>query len=108
MKPAVRRVVFLAVWAAVLFLAPAFVEAAANPTRQTAVGLQNASSYFLSFSIDGVNRGGVPPGDKSIAFTVSPGQHTLRASTVIRGKPVTLTRVVTIGAGEVKTWQVTN
>jgi len=72
------------------------------------VGLQNASSYFLTFFIDGQNKGGVPAGDKSSAFTVSPGSHTLRADALIRGKVVSVSRTVTLAASEVKTWTVTN
>jgi hypothetical protein len=72
------------------------------------VGLQNASSYPLTFFIDGQNKGSVPPGDKSTAFPVSPGLHALRADAFIRGKVISVSRSVTIAAGEVRTWTVTN
>lgn len=79
-----------------------------NPTAETAVGLKNASSYFLTFYIDGVNHGGVAPGDRSVDFIVLPGEHTLRADALINGEPVSASRTATIPAGYVCTWTVTD
>lgn len=79
-----------------------------NPTGETAVGLKNASSYFLTFYIDGVNKGGVPSGDRSVDFLVSPGEHSLRADALIDGETVSASRSVTMAAGEVCTWTVTD
>ncbi len=79
-----------------------------NPTGETAVGLRNASSYFLTFYIDGRNEGGVPSGDRSVDFVVSPGEHTLRADAVINGETVSASRQANIPAGYVCTWVVTN
>lgn len=87
---------------------PAAAQCLVNPTGETAVGLSNASSYFLTFYIDGVNQGGVPSGDRSIDFIVSPGPHTLRAEAVIDGEIVSASRSTTIAAGYVCTWTVTD
>ena len=79
-----------------------------NPTGETAVGLQNASSFFLTFYIDEVNKGGVPSGDRSIDFVVTPGEHTLRAEAVIGGETLSVSRTADIPRGHVCTWTVTD
>ncbi len=92
----------------ILFSSPATAQCLVNPTGETAVGLKNASSYFLTFYIDSVNRGGVPSGDRSVDFIVSAGGHALRADAVIGGETVSASRSVTIPAGYVCTWTVTD
>lgn len=92
----------------IIFSSPAVAQCVVNPTGETAVGLKNASSHFLTFYIDGVNRGGVPSGDRSIDFMVSPGEHTLRADAVIGNETVSASRRVNIPAGYVCTWTVTD
>ena len=79
-----------------------------NPTWETSVGLQNSSSYFLIFYIDGVNKGGVPSGDRSLDFNVTPGEHTLKAEAIISGETVSVWRTVYIPAFHVCTWTVTD
>lgn len=95
----------------VLLLATAQAASAqcvANPTGETAVGLKNASSYYLLFFIDWMRMDGVPPGDQSIYFVVAPGEHTLRAEAVINGETVSASRTVQITEGYVCTWTVTD
>ncbi len=107
----VSRSVFMAVLlVALLLLASqvAGVQGVANPTRETAVGLKNSSSHFLTLFIDGVNVGGAPSGDRSIDFVVTPGEHTLRADAVIGGTTVSASRTADIPAGYVCTWTVTD
>lgn len=79
-----------------------------NPTGETAVGLKNASSHFLTLYIDGVNRGGVPSGDRSIDFIVRPGEHLLLAQATIGGEVVSASRTANIPLGYVCTWTVTD
>lgn len=79
-----------------------------NPTGETAVGLQNSSSYFLTFFVDGVNLGGVPAGDKSVDFLVTPGSHELRAEAYVNGEAISASRSAQIPAGYVCTWTVTD
>ena len=79
-----------------------------NPTGETAVGLQNASSFYLTFYIDGVNKGGVPPGDKSVDFVVTPGEHALRAEALIGSEIVSVTRTAALLEGNVCTWTVSD
>jgi hypothetical protein len=107
----VSRLVFMAIMlVALLLLASqaAGTQGVANPTRETAVGLKNSSSHLLTFFIDGVNVGGVPPGEKSVDFMVTPGQHDLRAEAVINGETVSASRMAAIPAGYVCVWTVTN
>lgn len=106
-----RQAPFLLLVAAILILSGGQTSSAqcvANPTGETAVGIKNASSHFLTFYIDGVNRGGVPSGDRSVDFVVTPGEHELRAEAVINGEVVSATRTATIPAGYVCTWTVTD
>lgn len=79
-----------------------------SPTGETAVGLRNASSHFLVFYLDDVNKGGVPPGDQSVDFFVWPGEHTLRAEARIGDETLSVTRKVLIPVGYVCTWTVTD
>lgn len=79
-----------------------------NPTGETAVGLRNASSYYLLFYIDEMRMDGVPQGDQSIYFVVAPGEHTLRAEAVIGGETVSASRTSNIPEGYVCTWTVTD
>jgi uncharacterized membrane protein len=107
----VSRSVFMAVLLVALLLLATQVAGAqgvANPTRETVVGLKNASSHFLTFFIDGVNVGCVPSGDRSIEFVVTAGQHTLRADAGIGGDTVSASRTADIPAGYVCTWTVTD
>lgn len=107
----VSRSVFMAVLLVALLLLATQVAGAqcvANPTRETAVGLKNSSSHFLTFFIDGENKGGIPSGDRSADFVVTPGQHTLRAEAVINGETVSASRTTDIPAGYVCTWTVTD
>lgn len=105
-----RRVFPMVFTAALLFFISqtASAQCFPNPTGETAVGLQNASSYFLTFYIDGVSKGGVPAGDKSVDFIVTPGEHTLRAAAVISGETVWATRVADVPSRNVCTWTVTD
>ena len=52
--------------------------------------------------------GGVPSGDRSVDFSVTPGSHLLRADAVIGGETVSASRMATIPAGYVCTWTVTD
>lgn len=79
-----------------------------SPTGETAVGLNNASSHFLIFYIDDVNKGGVPAGDRSVDFFVWPGEHTLRAEARVGDETLSVTRKVLIPVGYVCTWTVTD
>ncbi|HKS28695.1 MAG TPA: hypothetical protein VJS44_12790 [Pyrinomonadaceae bacterium] len=79
-----------------------------NPTGETALGLQNASSYYLIFYIDGVNKGGVPPGDRSVDFVVTPGEHALRVDALVGNQIVSAQRIATIPEGYVCAWTVTD
>ncbi len=99
---------FLITVTAVLFSSQAVAQCLVSPTGETAVGLKNASSYFLTFYLDGANQGGVPAGDRSVDFLVSPGTHTLRADAVIGGETISASRTAMIPAGYVCTWTVTD
>jgi hypothetical protein len=79
-----------------------------NFTGETAVGLKNASSLFLTLYIDTINKGSVPSGDRSIDFLVAPGPHTLRAEGYINGEVISTSRAVIIAPGFVCTWTVTD
>jgi hypothetical protein len=86
----------------------ASAQCAPSPTGETAVGLKNASSYYLTFYIDGVRKDGVPPGDRSVDFVVTPGEHALRADATIDGETVSASRTGGVPAGHVCTWTVTD
>jgi hypothetical protein len=107
----VSHSVFMAVLLVALLLLASQVAGAqcvANPTRETAFGLKNSSSHFLTFFIDGENKGGVPSGDRSVDFVVTPGQRILRADAVIGGDTISASRMADIPAGYVCTWTVTD
>src|SRR5688572_24250348 len=106
-----RRLIIWTILAILLLLASyrvASAQCVANPTGETAVGLQNASSYYLTLYIDGARRDGVPPGDRSVDFIVTPGEHTLRADAVINDQTVSALRTANIPEGHVCTWTVTD
>jgi hypothetical protein len=111
---AARRVVawlLAALLFVILLLAAAEVASAQcvqNPTGETAVGLKNESSYYLLFFIDEARMDGVPSGDRSIYFVVSPGEHALRAEAVIGTDTVNAYRKADIPEGYVCTWTVTD
>ena len=102
------RLMILAAGLSLIISQVVFGQCVVNPTRETTVGLKNASSHFLTFYIDGMNQGGVPSGDRSIDFIVMPGAHILRADATIGGETVSATRTTTIPAGHVCTWTVTD
>ena len=79
-----------------------------NPTGETAVGLKNASSYYLTFYIDGVRKDAVPSGDRSVDFVVTPGEHTLRAEATINGETSSATHTGEVPKGHVCTWIITD
>ena len=79
-----------------------------NPTGETAVGMKNTSSLFLTLYIDTINKGGVPPGDRSVDFPVAPGTHILRAEGYINGEVIFTNRTVIIAPGYICTWTVTD
>ena len=80
----------------------------AHPDRETAVSVMNASNYPIIIYIDGVDRGRLLPGERSIDFVISPGEHLLLAETMIGGEMVSASRQVVVMAGSVCTWTVTN
>ena len=105
------RLPLLAVVAGVLLLVAVRTAAAqcvANPTGETAVGLKNASSYYLTFYIDGVRKDGVPSGDRSVDFVVTPGEHVLYAEATVKGETSTVSTTREIPRGHVCTWTVTD
>lgn len=79
-----------------------------SPTGETAVGLKNSSSLFLTLYIDTINKGSVPAGDRSVEFLVAPGTHTLRAEGYLNGEVIFASRTVIIAPGFVCTWTVTD
>jgi uncharacterized membrane protein len=107
----VWRLVFMAILLVALFLVASQVAGAqgvANPTRETAVGLKNSSSHFLIFFIDDRIVGGIPSGESSGNFPVTPGEHSLRAETFVNGEKISASRTVFIHAGFAYTWTTTN
>jgi len=92
----------------ILFVSPIRAQCVPNPTGETAVGLQNDSSYFLTFYIDGVNVGGVPSRDRSVDFVVIPGEHILEAEAIVAGGRIKVSHMGVVPAGFVCTWTVTD
>ena len=89
------RLLFLAALLILLFLLTYRVAAAQcipNPTGETSVGLQNDSSLYLTFHIDGIRKDGVPTGDRSVDFVVTPGEHVLQLA--VRVEPRSDFRIV--------------
>lgn len=80
----------------------------AHPNRETAVGVMNASNYSLTVYINGMLRGRVLPGERSMDFVISPRQHLLLAETMIGGESVSASRQVVLMPGSVCTWTVTD
>lgn len=113
-RHAVRRLLpwlFTALLALILLLLAVQTAAAqcvANPSGETSVGLRNASSYYLLFFIDGMRMDGVPSGDRSIYFVVTPGEHVLRADAVINGETRSASRTGDVPEGYVCTWTVSD
>lgn len=79
-----------------------------HPDRDTAIGVMNASNYPITIYIDGMEIGRLLPGERSIDFVISPGEHLLIAETMIGGELVSATRQVVVDPGSVCTWTVTN
>ncbi len=79
-----------------------------HPSRETTISVINASSWPITFSIDGVTRATVPPAEVSIDFNISPGQHFLLAETSIDGETFSISRRLVIPAGSMCMWTVTN
>ena len=80
----------------------------AHPDRETAVGVMNASNYAITVYIDGMDRGRLLPGERSVDFVISPGEHLLLAETMIGGELVSAAREVVVEPGTICTWTVTN
>ena len=100
---------FLSVAFGILFSAQTVpAQCLESPTGETAVGLRNASSYFLIFYIDDVNEGGVPPAYQSVDFFAWPGEHTLRVELRIGEYTLSVTRKVLMPVGYVCAWTVTD
>lgn len=55
-----------------------------------------------------MDRGRLLPGERSIDFVISPGEHLLLAETVIGSELVSAARQVVVEPGSVCTWTVTN
>lgn len=98
----------VAAFAILLWAQAAPAQCVESPTGETAIGLRNASSHFLIFYIDDVNKGGVPPGDQSVDFFVWAGEHTLRAEARVGDETLSVTRKILISFGYVCTWTVTD
>ena len=104
-----RPLTTLLACALILFAArSAAAQCVPDPAGETAVGLNNASSHYLLFFIDEERLDGVPAGDRSIYFIVTPGEHALRAEAVINGETVSAARAAYIPEGYVCTWTVTD
>ena len=80
----------------------------AHPDRETAVRVMNASNYSITVYIDGMARGRLLPGERSIDFVISAGEHLLLAETMISGEFVSASRQVVVMPGSVCTWTVTD
>lgn len=80
----------------------------AHPDRKTAVGVMNASNYSVTVYIDGMVRGRLLPGERSIDFVISAGEHLLLAETMIGVDLVSASRQVVVTPGTVCTWNVTD
>lgn len=111
MKP-LTKVIWLWLPACLLVLAfaPAVVRAqcVASATRETAIGIMNASHYTITFYIDGVNQGTVPAGARGTDVIISAGEHLVMAETILAGELYAATRTIVIPAGSVCTWTITN
>lgn len=83
-------------------------QCAPHASHETTVSVINASSWPITFSIDGVTRATVPPAEVSVDFNISPGQHFLLAETSIDGETFSISRRLVIPAGSMCMWTVTN
>lgn len=83
-------------------------QCAPQPSRETTVRVINASSWPITFSIDGVTKRIVSPAEVSIDFNLSPGQHFLLAEASIDGENLSISRKLLIPAGSMCAWTVTN
>jgi hypothetical protein len=79
-----------------------------DASHDTTLSVINASSWPITFSIDGMTRATVPPAELSTDFHISPGQHFLRAETSIDGENFSISRRLVIPAGSMCVWTVTN
>ena len=79
-----------------------------HPSHETAISVINASSWPITFSVDGVTRATVPAADVSIDFNVGPGQHLLLAHTSVGDEKYSISRRLVIPAGSICVWTVTN
>lgn len=110
----VHRLWRLIFWALILIMLLLISYSAAagqciqNPTGETAVGLQNDSSYYLIFYIDGERKDAVPAGDRSVDFIVPPGEHTLMASALVQGETISVSRTANFSGTNICTWTVTD
>lgn len=107
---ALQRIFQSALAAALLFFISqaASAQCVPNPTGETAVRLQNDSSFPLTFYIDNVKKEVVKPGDKSAGFVVKPERHIFYAETVIAGASVWVTLITDVPEGHICTWTVLN
>ena len=80
----------------------------AHPDRETAMSVVNASNYPITVYIDGMDRGRLLPGELSIDFVISPGEHLLLAETMIGGELVSASRLLMVMPGSLCTWTVTD
>ena len=83
-------------------------QCAPNPTHETSLSIMNASAYALTFYVDGARRGVGWPGELSMSFIITPGEHVLFAEAVVDGETLSASRRVTIAPGQACTWTVTN
>jgi len=83
-------------------------QCAPHPSRETTVSVLNASSWPITFSIDGVPRATAASAELSFDFNVSPGEHFLLAETSIDGENFSISRRLVIPAGSMCVWTVTN
>jgi hypothetical protein len=93
-----------------LLIAPAAVKAQCvrNAPYETTINVVNASSYFVTFYIDGLMQGTLPAGERSPDLAISPGEHLLFAHAIIDDEPMMTGRIITIPPGSICTWTLTN
>ena len=92
----------------VIAVAETKAQCVAHPDRETAVAVMNASNYSINVYIDGMPRGRLLPGERSIDFVISPGEHLLLAESMIGDDLVSASRHVVVMPGSVCTWTVTD
>lgn len=79
-----------------------------NQSGETAAGLRNLSDYQLVFSVDGMNRGAVSSGARSLDVRLSPGEHLLLAEAKLGDEIVSVSRTMVIPAGHTCIWNVSD